>query len=82
MPVSKTDARAGTLRGRYKALRRWFRDRADRLAEVERLDSEARRERISVFWAKVNRDDTNDLQAAWANGIKRGRLSSFAGYRR
>ena len=35
MPVSKTDAQAGTIKGRYKALRRYLRDRIGR-AEAER----------------------------------------------
>lgn len=58
MPVSKTDAQRGTLKGRYKALRRYFRDRkAQRIAaEDERLAEIAHR--LNEF-AQIDEDFLN-----------------------
>jgi hypothetical protein len=49
VPVSKTDARSGTLRGRYKALRRAWRDRKALKAHEKLLEDEARIVRIREF---------------------------------
>jgi hypothetical protein len=60
MPVSKLDARAGTIRGRYTALRRAWRDR-------KALKDEARTERIREFINRPLRDDSRAQHARRVN---------------
>ncbi len=57
MPISKTDANSGTLLGRYKALRRAWRDRKAAKAVAKYLEDAERRERIQEF---VNRTRGGD----------------------
>jgi hypothetical protein len=57
VPVSKTDAQSGSLKGRYKALRlsfrAWKRDREVRRAEVDAIEADELRDRITEFWDHV-----------------------------
>jgi hypothetical protein len=55
LPVSKTDANAGTIRGRYKALRRAWREKRAAKAEAKYLEGAEKRERIREF---INRTGT------------------------
>jgi hypothetical protein len=91
LPISKTDSLAGTLRGRYKALRRRFRDRKAEKLGREIIEADLQRDRFNEFVRRV-KFGTGDPAAmekllkaqdsgldAFAAGIERGKLSSLGG---